>query len=903
MNKPAGKGAILPAQKPIDMRTIVIGVCLWILAGVPVSGQIAAWDFYGQSQPVTCTATTFHPNLVSESGGNLITRGAGAPASAGVHSFRTTGFQNNGISTSNTDYFQVTLTAAPGFKVSLATLNARFNGTSSFFTSPGVTSQFAYSLNGADFILIGNPLQSTSLTMAQIDLSGIADLQNVYSSVTITLRYYASGQTTTGGWGFYSSPAGTNGFAVGGTVTETTIAPPTLQASEIQFNNVALTSLGVTFTPGNGDKRIVVINTQNTFTTPANGEDPPADPVYNGSGEQVVFNQAGYAVPLINGLTPGTTYWFRVFEYKGAGLLTQFLTTTATGNPAQVTTSSTLLPPVVAQSTVSGITDTSAILGGHVMGDGSSPLTARGTVWSLNTPVTPADHSLAEGGADTGIFSHLRYPLPSGARIFFAAWASNGVGSTLSETGEFYTLSKEPLYHVTDFSIVSPTTVSMHLTWTPVPGVTGGYVILQHPGSDPAAVSPSDATSYLYGSAIGNALVVACTGSLSDNSFTVNGLSPGTEYSFTIFPYQWDGVHAATINYLTAIPVPLATGTTLVPVMATYTWAAFAGGNWNTPSNWLPERVVPALNDYLILTGGNAQTITGVPTQTIGKLLVGNSAAITLQGSGTLTIAGSDGNDLEVQSGSQLNISGSGVVTISLQAGATGVIGGSMTFTQGGHRLLAADTNGLKFHGGGVFKAGSGFSGNPFGTVNLQSVIFQAGSTYIAMAGGNPFGAASPASVVVFEHGSLYRVDAYHVPSFGGRTYGNFEMNYAGTVTVTGTLAVSIDHFTASQGSFYFNVTGDPGHSIKGDIYVSGLATLFFSPASSGTLHLNGAQTQSIFGSGSIISGGNSRIMADNPMGIQCLMDTELNDLTISEGTILEVSPSATLTVEGDLLK
>lgn len=885
------------------MRTIVIGACLWILAGVPVSGQIAAWDFYGQSQPATCTATTFHTNLVSESGGNLITRGPGAPASAGVHSFRTTGFQNNGISTSNTDYFQVTLTAAPGFKVSLATLNARFNGTSSFFTAPGVTSQFAYSLNGADFILIGNPVQSTSLTMAQIDLSGIADLQNVYSSVTVTLRYYASGQTTTGGWGFYSSSAGTNGFAVGGTVTETTIAPPTLQASEIQFSNVALTSLGVNFSPGNGDKRIVVINTQNSFTTPANGEDPPADPNYEGSGEQVVFNQAGYAVPLISGLTPGTTYWFRVFEYNGAGALTQFLTTTATGNPALVTTSSTLLPPVVVQPTVSGITDTSAILGGHVPGDGSSPLTARGTVWSLNTPVTPADHPLAEGGADTGIFSHVRYSLPSGAHIFFAAWASNGVGSTLSETGEFYTLSKEPLSHVSDFSIVSPTTVSLHLTWTPVPGVTGGYLILQHPGPDPAAVSPLDATSYPAGSSTGSALVVACTASLSDNSFTVTGLSPGTEYSFTIFPFHWDGIHSSTLNYLTTNPVPSTTGTTLVPVMATYTWAGSGGGNWNTPSNWLPERIVPALNDYLIFTGGNAQTITGVPTQTIGKLLVVNSTAITFQGSGTLTIAGSEGNDLEVQSGSQLNISGSGVVTISLLAGATGIIGGSMTFTQGGHRLLAVDTGGIAFNGGGVFKAGSGFSGNPFGTVNLQSVIFQAGSTYIAMAGGNPFGAAAPASVVIFEQGSLYRVDAYHVPSFGGRTYGNFEMNYAGMVTVTGTQAVSIDHFTASRGSFYFNVTGDPGHSIKGDIYVSGLATLFFSPASSGTLHLNGAQTQSIFGTGSIISGGNSRIMADNPMGIQCLMDTELNDLTISEGTFLEVSPSATLTVEGDLLK
>src|SRR6185503_14583835 len=103
------------------------------------------------------------------------------------------------ISTANTDYFQITLSSASGFTVSLSAIDANFNGTASFFASPGVTSQFAYSLNGSTFTLIGSPVQSTSLTMGQINLTGIAALQNVPSGTTITLRYYASGQTTTGG--------------------------------------------------------------------------------------------------------------------------------------------------------------------------------------------------------------------------------------------------------------------------------------------------------------------------------------------------------------------------------------------------------------------------------------------------------------------------------------------------------------------------------------------------------------------------------------------------------------------------------------------------------------------------------------------------------------------------------
>jgi hypothetical protein len=48
----------------------------------------------------------FNSNLDSS---NLISRGAGASPSNANNSFRTEGFQNNGISTVNNDYFQITL--------------------------------------------------------------------------------------------------------------------------------------------------------------------------------------------------------------------------------------------------------------------------------------------------------------------------------------------------------------------------------------------------------------------------------------------------------------------------------------------------------------------------------------------------------------------------------------------------------------------------------------------------------------------------------------------------------------------------------------------------------------------------------------------------------------------------
>ncbi len=216
-------------------RLILLG-CL-LPGAIAVSAQIAAWDFTGDNTVATSAADVFNANLGSS---NLITRGAGAVASAGANSFRTAGFQNNGISTSNTDYFQVTLGAATGYTTSLSTIDAKFNGTSTFAASPGVTHQFAYSLDGTTFTLIGSPQVTVGSTtpLTQINVSGITALQNVAAGTTITLRYYASGQTATGGWGFASASAGVYGLAIGGTVT---VAAPTNNTS-VQFVSTSSTA-------------------------------------------------------------------------------------------------------------------------------------------------------------------------------------------------------------------------------------------------------------------------------------------------------------------------------------------------------------------------------------------------------------------------------------------------------------------------------------------------------------------------------------------------------------------------------------------------------------------------------------------------------------------------------------
>jgi len=181
--------------------------------------SIANWNFFTNgvsSSPTTASATVADPNLDP---GILLARGASAAASAAGNSFRTTGFQNNGIATTNTDYFEFSLSAATGYNLKLTSIIGKGAGTGTYTVSPGVSQQYAYSIDGAAFTLIGSPVITIGNgIIPSIDLSGISALQNLPATSFVTFRYYATGQTGTGGWG-YNSPsaaAADNGLDVSG---------------------------------------------------------------------------------------------------------------------------------------------------------------------------------------------------------------------------------------------------------------------------------------------------------------------------------------------------------------------------------------------------------------------------------------------------------------------------------------------------------------------------------------------------------------------------------------------------------------------------------------------------------------------------------------------------------------
>jgi hypothetical protein len=218
-----------PKSNFFNHLLFVISLCF--SSDIAEAQIIAGWNFWGDNIVEIKTASVFDPNLVSPID---LARGAGADASVGLDCFRTLGFGNDGISITNTDFFQIKLSAKAGFEISLSTIDANFKGTATFAASPGVLNQFAYSLDGINFTLIGSPsiIIGQPKPLPQINLSGISALQNIPSGITITIRYYASGQTSTGGWGFYSASPTSNGFQIGGSVTAVTAAETYFQSHQ-----------------------------------------------------------------------------------------------------------------------------------------------------------------------------------------------------------------------------------------------------------------------------------------------------------------------------------------------------------------------------------------------------------------------------------------------------------------------------------------------------------------------------------------------------------------------------------------------------------------------------------------------------------------------------------------------
>lgn len=155
------------------------------------------------------------------------------------------------------------------------------------------------------------------------------------------------------------------------------------------------------------------------------------------------------------GLTPGTTYVYRVYSYNSAGN-----SVTYSNELTQITNNT----PTITTNAISLITSSTAISGGSIIGDGGATVTARGVCWSTNSNPTISLSTKTTNGSGTGTFTSSITGLTPNTTYYLRAYATNSLGTAY---GNELMLKTNNTSTVTDIDgNVYQTTTICNQTWT-----------------------------------------------------------------------------------------------------------------------------------------------------------------------------------------------------------------------------------------------------------------------------------------------------------------------------------------------------------------------------------------------------------------------------------------------------
>ncbi|MGE4586501.1 MAG: SusF/SusE family outer membrane protein [Mangrovibacterium sp.] len=197
----------------------------------------------------------------------------------------------------------------------------------------------------------------------------------------------------------------------------------------------------------------------------------PAPTVDNGKTED--DKGTGAFESKLTGLLGNTTYYVRAYATNSAG----------TGYGPEVSFKTLVDLPVVTTATVTGITKTSAVLGGNVTYDGGGEVTARGVVWGSTENPTLEDNVI-DGGTGTGEFSADLTGLEIFTTYHVRAYATNSVGTAYGENIGFTTLANITQFWVVgDYNGWDNSDNAKYIISTPTNnGAAEGYIYLTSGG-------------------------------------------------------------------------------------------------------------------------------------------------------------------------------------------------------------------------------------------------------------------------------------------------------------------------------------------------------------------------------------------------------------------------------------
>ena len=444
--------------------------------------------------------------------------------------------------------------------------------------------------NGAQRIFIvksgsavsSDPVDNTGYTASSIFGSGTqlgtgnyVVYKDTGSSVTVTglsqvTTYYVKVYEYNGSGGnenyYITSPAS-------GSRT-TTVAEPTVQASNVVFSAITQSSITVSCTKGNGAQRIIVAHAGSAVSS--NPVDNTTYTAISTFGSGTVIGTANYTVykdtgsiVTVTGLSAATTYYFNVYEFNGSGGSENYLTTSPASS-FQIT--STAEPTVQATNVTFSSVGSASMTINCTAGNGAKRIFIMhaGSAVSSgpvdNTSYT--DSSVFGSGSLIGSGNYVVYKgtgtsvtvtgLSSFTTYYISVYEFNGSGGTENyfttspATSLKTTLVAEPTIQASNVSFSSVTTSTMLVSFTKGNGTQ--RIILVHAGSTVDS-DPVDDSSYtastVFGSGsqigTGNYTVYRDTGS----TVSITGLTPAITYFVNVYELNGSGGNE---NYLTTSP-------------------------------------------------------------------------------------------------------------------------------------------------------------------------------------------------------------------------------------------------------------------------------------------------------------------------------------------------------------
>ena len=239
------------------------------------------------------------------------------------------------------------------------------------------------------------------------------------------------------------------------------------------------------------------------------GQNPTIDDshTFNGTG-------TGSFAAQINGLTAGQTYYVRAYATNILG----------TSYGAQMTFTTTQAPPgivlpTVTTSEVASVTETTAICGGTVTGNGNGTVVERGVCWST-TPVPTMNDSHLSSGGGMGSYLVTLTGLTAGQTYYVRAYAINAAGTAYGDMKAFTTAGAPPV-------VVVPTVTTGVVTNVTSTLATVSGTVTDDGGAD------VDMRGFCYGTSHNptwsDSFTFDGTG-MGDFTRTIEQLTPGTTY-------------------------------------------------------------------------------------------------------------------------------------------------------------------------------------------------------------------------------------------------------------------------------------------------------------------------------------------------------------------------------------